>query len=274
MDLRDPTPADADRLVALANSSMTASYRLSPQQIEQITTAEFGLAAIEDKIQDESTVLRVSETDAGDEAARIAGYVEATLDELWGTLHWLFVDPEHRGQGIGTELYEACMAELAAAGAEYRRARVLEANTDGGQFFEQLGLERTGDRRIEVGNEARIEYTYADPDVSEATTAATQQARDVSDHELPETDTQGDRTTATTADGQQVFLDTDARESGTEAPFFTVYADATFAEQHGYYCSNCGSLDVSVDSADRFECPDCGNTHASRSERSTDDAYL
>jgi ribosomal protein S27AE len=66
----------------------------------------------------------------------------------------------------------------------------------------------------------------------------------------------------------------DERESGEDGPFFVTYTDESLTEQHGYYCSNCGSTDVSMDSTDRLECGECGNEHATRSSEAYDGSYL
>jgi len=71
-----------------------------------------------------------------------------------------------------------------------------------------------------------------------------------------------------------VFVAREEEESGTEAPFYVTYTDENHAERFGFYCSNCGSLNVSMDDMDRLECQNCENSHASRSGESYDDSYL
>ena len=166
---------------------------------------------------------------------------------------------------------------LRGAGADSVRATALEANTEGHQFFEQFGLERAAEREVEVGDESLVEYVYADPDAdleAESADGSEEQADGADGETMPETETADGTTTATTEDGERVFVAREEEESGTEAPFYVTYTDENHAERFGFYCSNCGSLNVSMDDMDRLECQNCENSHASRSGESYDDSYL
>lgn len=268
MELRAPTAADTERIAELVESSMTASYQLSPQQIEDIVDSEFGEGAVTAKADGDAAVVRVAETGEDLETETVVAYVEGALDGDRGELTWLFVDPEHRGKGIGTELFESTREALREAGASEVAATSLKANTEGHQFFERFGLEHVDNHEVEVADQSLVQYVYAD---SSAGAAAEQSG---ADGELPGTETRDGATTATTEGGERVYVARDERESGTEAPFFVTYVDEEHAERFGYYCANCGSLDVSMDDTDRLECPDCANSHAQRSGDSYDDSYL
>lgn len=274
MEPREPTPADSARINELVESSMTTSYELSPQQIDRITTEEFGEEALERKADSDRTIVRVVETEDDVDGSVIVGYVEGTLSEPWGEVDWLFVDPEHRGRGIGEDLYEKITAQLEDAGADKLRATILESNVEGQEFFEQFGLEPAGDRQVEVGDDTLVEHLYADPSADAETDQDVEDEATQEATELPDTESSGGATTAETDDGEQVYLDTDEPLSGEEGPFFITYTGEDLSERYGYYCSNCGSLDVSMDSSDRLECAECGNSHAERSSESYDDSYL
>lgn len=270
MELREPTAADAARIGEVVESSMTTSHRLSPQEIEHIVADEFDEETLAEKQRDDGTVARVAETAEDLESEAVVGYAEGTVEGDVGELSWLFVDPEHRGMGAGTELFEATRDALRAAGASTVRAVTLDSNTEGGQFFEQFGLERTDEREVTIGDESLVEVVFAEPGRGER--GADGEAAD--DEQLPGTQTTDGETTATTGDGDEVFVAREEQESGTDAPFFVAYTDETHEDRYGYYCANCGSLDVTMDDAERLECPDCGNAHAARSSESADDAYL
>ncbi|WP_222916558.1 GNAT family N-acetyltransferase [Natrinema sp. SYSU A 869] len=278
MEIREPEPDEAERIREVVDSSMTTSFRLSPGQIDGITDDQFGDDAVADKIDDENTLLHVVETGDEIEGTTIAGFVEGRLADEWGEVNWLFVDPEHRGKGIGTELYETANETLRDRGAEHVCVTVLEANTEGHQFVEQFGLEHNGDRRIEVAEESLVKYVYADVDVdvelpTESRTTDSDNEADAAGEEFPETETTDGHLT-TTDDGETAYIARDEEESGTAASFFVTYEDEAHEEQYGYYCANCGSLDVTMDNMDRLECSDCGNSHAERSQESYDDSYL
>ncbi|WP_226039581.1 GNAT family N-acetyltransferase [Natrinema sp. DC36] len=288
MEIREPKPDEAERIREVVDSSMTSSFRLSPQQIDGITDGQFADEAIAEKIDDENTLLHLVETGEGIEGTAIAGFVEGRLEDEWGEVNWLFVDPEHRGKGIGTELYETATEALRDGGADHVCVTVLEANTEGHQFVERFGLEHDGDRRIEVAGESLVKYVYTDSDIdvelpteSRADESGDEKmAKDESDaedaevDEFPETETTDGHLTATSDDGKTVYIARDGEKSGTAAPFFITYEDEGHEEQYGYYCANCGSLDVSMDNMERLECSACGNSHAERSKESYDDSHL
>jgi GNAT superfamily N-acetyltransferase len=278
MEIREPEPDEAGRIREVVDSSMTTTFRLSPAQIDGITDEQFADDAIADKLDDEDTLLHVAESGEDIEGATITGFVEGRLEDEWGEVNWLFVDPEHRGQGIGTELYETATEALRDRGAEHVCVTVLEANTDGHQFVEQFGLEHDGDRRIDVAGESVVKYVYTDADVdadlSTESRAESADDEDAESAEFPDTETTDGHLTATTDDGTTVYVAREEEASGSAAPFYVSYEDEAHTDQYGFYCANCGSLDVSMGEMDRLECSDCGNEHAERSEESYDDSYL
>ncbi|GAB3676393.1 GNAT family N-acetyltransferase [Halopiger thermotolerans] len=275
MEIREPEPDEAERIRAVVDSSMTTTFRLSPGQIDAITETELSDEVVDGKLGDDETVLLIAETGEDIEGEAIAGFVEGSLvgDGEWGELNWLFVDPEHRGRGIGTALYEAATDALRDRGADHVCVTVLEANTEGHQFVERFGLEHEGDRRVEIAEESFVKYVYADPDADlELPSEAGDE--DAEAGAFPETEEREGQLTATTDGGETVYIARDEEESGTASSFYAAYEDAEFSEQFGFYCANCGSLDISLDNMDRLECGDCGNSHASRSGESYDDSYL
>lgn len=317
MELRDPQPADGQRIAALVESAMTASYRLSPAQIEAITEAEFAPETLAAKAESDDTLARVAvvggeagggPADEGSAAGGdladgdaaggdvidgepvVVGYVEGRLREPRGEVRWLFVDPEQRGQGIGTSAFVEAVEALTDAGAADLVATTLEANAEGEDFFEHVGFERIEDRTVDVADESFHAYVYAAPGSRQAVDASTTDADssgddragdadeqlpdDPRDLDLPETERADGATTARTDHGEQVYLAFEEMESGTDAPFFATYLDGAHEERHGFYCSNCGSLSVTADTSDRIECQACGNDHAERSSDAYDGAYL
>lgn len=309
MELREPTAADGHRIAELVESAMTASYRLSPGQIDALIEDEFSPDAVTAKVESDGTLVRVlevggeagpapEENESDDEEPVIAGYVEGRLQEPRGEVRWLFVDPELRGLGIGTSAFDAAVEALTDAGATEIVATTFEANAEGGDFFDRLGFERVDERTIDVADETLHAVVYAEPGSQQASEEGTdadattgadadsanedaagdeeedQLPDDPRELDLPETDRADGATTARTEDGQQVFLAFEEMESGTDGPFFATYLDEAKEDPHGYYCSNCGSLSVTADVSDRIACPDCGNDHTERSSDAYDGAYL
>jgi GNAT superfamily N-acetyltransferase/ribosomal protein S27AE len=259
--LRTADDDDAERIRTVAESSMTTSYALSPGDIETIAEAMFGESTRADRREDDDHATFVAETD-GESA--VVGFVDVAADE--GTVRHLHVDPERRGAGIGTALFERAVSELDDQGVSEPRTVAFAANNTAGAFFEQFGFVKATERTVEVGGRETVEYVYATSEsVGEESTDDTDDEReaeetsvpDATDLDLPETVENGDG---------EVYLG-DEPQSGTEAPFVQTYTDADRTDAYGYYCTNCGSTDVSMDSMERLVCGNCGNT------RKPDDGY-
>jgi ribosomal protein S18 acetylase RimI-like enzyme len=272
MELREASDGDSDRIRELARSTMTATYALSPQQLDAIVEARFGDDALPDAVADRDIVTIVAENGMDDSA--IVGFALGTVRAGNGEIEWLFVDPERRGGGIGTELFETAAEALREQGGGPVSVVVLQANTEGSDFAERLGYEQADERTVEIGDQSFVGYVHAE-DASEPDGQTTQgTTEDVFNGDLPGADERDDALVASTDDGTTVFLDTEETESGAEGPFLVGYTDEANEDRYGYYCGNCGSLDPVADESERIECPDCGNAHTPRSAEAYDDSYL
>jgi len=76
---------------------------------------------------------------------------------------------------------------------------------------------------------------------------------------------------ATTQDGETVFVDFDSGLHGSRSEFYPAYLDRGFKSRYGWFCSNCETFDVAMDSMDRMECNNCRNE---RKATRWDAAYL
>lgn len=285
MEVRTPTASDGERVQELVRGAMQASYAMSPEGIRAVVEERFAPAAVEGAAESDDTVAAVAE----DEGA-VAGYVEAAVDD--GEVRWLFVDPDHRGKGVGSRLFERARAALSDHGVGAPRASTRQANQEGRTFFERFGYEEVGERTVEVAGRDLVEYVYA-PAVEDAEksdradsleeTETAVGGGSAADHgrddgetwaetDFPGTEMQDGRPVATTTDGETVHVEQDAPATGQEAPFFPAYTDAGLEERYGFYCGACGSLDVLADEMEALECSDCGNHHAADEEY--DGSYL
>ncbi|WP_290810612.1 GNAT family N-acetyltransferase [Halovivax sp.] len=275
MEIREPEPDETGRIREVADSAMTTSYGLSPARIDAIADEQFADDTLEGRLDDQSSVLLVGEADVDGGESTIAGVVSGSVDGEWGEVSWLLVDPEHRGRGLGTSLFEAATEALRDGGAERIRATVLEANTEGHQWVERFDLVREGERSIELADESVVSAVYADPDADgDLEEVAIEEPSTDEDVDFPEAALEDGTPVVTTDDGDEAFVERDEEESGTAAPFYAAYADEGRADQFGYYCSNCGSLDVEMDEMERLECSNCANSHAERSKESYDRSHL
>lgn len=256
--LRHAESDDAPRIRELVESSITSSYALSPQDIETILDAEFDQEAIRDRIDGSDTIVLVAEVDGV-----VAGVAEASPDDD-EHIRWLHVDPERRGAGAGTALFERICSELEDQGVESPRAVTMAANTSSGTFFERLGLEQEGERTVDIGGRDTVQYVYAE-NVDDSTDEEADSAAEDEDEPPDYPDS------VTVDDGTDVFLGDDPFR-GTEGWFASTFSDEERSEEYGFYCLNCDSADVSMNDMERVRCANCGNTH--KPGENYDGAYL
>jgi ribosomal protein S18 acetylase RimI-like enzyme len=242
MEIRSPHQTDAEAVRTLALRSMQASYTLSPQTIEGAVEQWYSDESFGEKLEDPDTVMLLAE-DGGE----LRGFSEAVLVEEAddGDMSWLHVDPDYRGEGIARQLFEATRSRLMDGGAARMRGRVLRNNTAGNEFYEHMGFNRVADSSVVIDGTEYVENIYVESDPEELETL--------------------------TVDGRELYVDYNDADRATLAPFLGVYTDTDRENRYGYYCSNCESVDVALDTMGRIECNECGNT--SKATR-WDAAYL
>jgi|AntRauTorckE6833_2_1112554.scaffolds.fasta_scaffold03210_3 ribosomal protein S18 acetylase RimI-like enzyme len=102
-----------------------------------------------------------AEADGGATGARFLGFVTFTVDETGyeldvsgGTVENLYVDPEHRGHGIGAALLAAAESELADRGVDVVSLEVLANNERAREFYDRVGY---GDHRVVLEKRVDVE---------------------------------------------------------------------------------------------------------------------
>ncbi|SEO30443.1 Ribosomal protein S18 acetylase RimI [Halogranum amylolyticum] len=261
--VRRAEPDDAARVREIAESTFTQAYALSPQDIEAILDAKFVEDDLQSRFERDDTTL-VAENDGV-----LAGFARLDVDD--GTIRWLHVDPERRGLGVGTTLFEAAVDELESQGVETVRGVVLSSNTAAGAFFERFGYGKTDEWRTEIDGLDVVEYTFTAQADVESDDRGNDAAREGDREEWDPENVASDLPDTATADGEEVYLGDDV-VPGTEGGFVSTYTDDERTTEHGYYCTNCGSTAVSVDSMERLECQNCGNVR--RPDDDYDGSYL
>lgn len=241
MHVRPARLADRPAIRDVARRSLAESYPLDANAITAAVSEWYGERRLERTIERERRLLLVGERDG-----QVVGLSECLLaGEGLGTLLWLHVDPDHRGDGFGETLYEETRVSLGERGVERLHARVLADNPDGIAFFERRGFEKVGESRVEIDGRAHLECRYVE--------AA------------------GPGREPIEVDGGSVFVDPAETRIGSAAPFQIVYSDQSGTRQYGYYCTNCDRLANAMDAMGRVRCTDCDNV---RKPTRWDAAYL
>jgi nucleotide-binding universal stress UspA family protein/ribosomal protein S18 acetylase RimI-like enzyme len=241
--IREATEPDSEDLRAIATLSMKASYGslLTETEISNVVEQWYGTEQFGELLSDTDTRVLVAETERG-----VAGFSQSHLvttpSGTVGEIHWLHIDPDHRGEGTGTELYERTRTSLEEEGAERIRAFVLADYKQGNAFYRSQGLESVGSWTVKVGEQWLEERVYAEVPSTE-------------DRSLPYVESR------TTDDGEELFVNYRESEIGSESPFFVAYTDRDLDTRYGWFCSNCETFDTAMDSMGRIVCNQCGNRH-------------
>ena len=216
---------------------------MSPERIETLLEREFSEAAISGRVDADDSGLFVAEADRPERDRRaVVGVADVALDD--GTLRWLHVHPDYRGEGAGTALFDRARDAVEERTDGAIAARLLESAVEGETFLGRFGLSQVGTGERSIGSAEFHEYRYAregtDVDVGEPKV------------DVPE---------AVTADGRARPVDRDDPIPGRESPFFRLRESESGDGNYGYVCGQCGSVDVVGDGLDRLNCGDCGNEH-------------
>ncbi|WP_313696179.1 GNAT family N-acetyltransferase [Halorarum halobium] len=264
---------DAASVANVVSRSMRASYALSPDQIDAVVDEEFAEAALAGKADREDVVMLVArgegdagggpagaadETGDGTEVAEpgegkpVEGFAEGEFGDDGAVIRWLHVDPEARGAGVGTALFERLTDAFDERDARTVRSNVLAEDVEGGTFCEQFGFVRVDRADVEFGDLSLVAEVYASPNAVDP--AETEGFDPLAEGEEPPE-------RAEAPDGTEVFVDPEDPLSGTIAPFFAAFESAEFEARHGYFCGACRTVTTEVDQQDRVVCPACGNRH-------------
>ncbi|ELZ84560.1 N-acetyltransferase GCN5 [Haloferax elongans ATCC BAA-1513] len=250
MDIREATTADIDGIRSVAHDSLVASYghALDEDVIETSIDEWYG-GGLTGELDDDDALFLVCEDD-GDVVAFSQSYLGGD-GVVTGQISWIHVHPDHRDRGIGARLLTRTEEALVDEGATRLTGKVLELNEPGAEFYDHHGYEEVEGRRIELGEEQYDERVFARFPGTEGDVAAP-----LDPH---------------TVDGKTVYVAFDESDRGSQAPLYASYTDEDRTERYGFFCGNCESFEVTMDSMGKIVCNQCGNK---RRPSRWDSAYL
>ncbi|MDS0298211.1 GNAT family N-acetyltransferase [Halogeometricum sp. S1BR25-6] len=251
MDLRDATTDDVAQIRSVAEQSMTSSYghAIDEATIDEAVEEWYDADAVGDALEEEESVFVVA-VDDGEVVGFVQAYV-STGQVVVGEIDWLHVLPEHRGEGIGTQLLKRVEQVLSDRGVDLIEGRVLTDNEAGADFYAEQGYEEASERTIGIGGEEFDEVEYVKRLGGEDEPALTEER--------------------TIEDGTTVYVAYDDAVRGSRAPFYAAYMDEERTERYGWMCGQDESFDVAMDTMERIECNTCRNR---RKAARWDAAYL
>lgn len=240
MDVRRATPADAGAIRDVARRSLEVSYSsfLDEQAIDGAIERWYDDDALADLLDDSETLFLVAVV--GDEVVGFSQNYVVKGPETVGEIHWLHIDPDHRGHGYADELIEHTRGALEDRGVERLKGLVLDEHDAGNDFYEEHGFEKAYTRRVRIDGGTHVENVYV---------SLPEDARWQIEIEPRATD-----------GGETVYVAYDEREVGSVGPFYAAYRTGDRDRLYGWFCSNCESFDIAMDAMGRMECNGCGNT--------------
>ena len=159
MPVREATTDDIDAIQRVAHASWEADYPdiLSRESIQEGVDDWYTETLIRDSIIWAQALMLVAERDGS-----VVGFAHATFDpdEHTGTILRVYVDPDHRGAGIGRDLLTETRDRLFEQGVERLSAMVLAANDVGTEFYRAFGFEHAATESVQIGDERYDERTY------------------------------------------------------------------------------------------------------------------
>lgn len=159
MEIRRATTADIPAVQSVAEASWEHDY---PELLSRETAVDgvhewYSEDRVETEIDEEDSLVLLAERNDD-----VAGFVHAAWSGDEGDVLRVYVDPDHRGDGVGSALLESAVASLFERDIERVRAMVLSENEAGNQFYRDHGFENVGDTsKTEIAGERYEENAYA-----------------------------------------------------------------------------------------------------------------
>ena len=241
MEIREASSRDRPAIRDVARRSLQSSYSLDPKAINGAVEEWYDENRLKDMLSDDEKLLLVADVDG-----QVVAFSDSVLSgDSTGEILWLHVDPDYRGEDYGEQLFEATREQLADRGATTLQGRVLADNVGGNTFYQQQGLQKVGEKEVDIDGTTYVENVYA---------------------QLEE-----DAVEPIDVDGETVYVNHENTETGSIAPFHVIFTEEGGEDIYGYWCSKCDSLANAMDAMGRIQCDNCGNA---RKPTRWDSAYL
>lgn len=145
--IRHAEPEDAEEIhdVALKSWKDTYSHILSENTIEEVIEDWYSVEDLRNQTEHPIFYLAVKED-------KIVGFVHATVEDGKATLHRIYLDPEHQGQGIGSKLYEKVENDIKKK-ADKIELEVFAENDKGNSFYQKQGFKQEKKEQIKFKGE-------------------------------------------------------------------------------------------------------------------------
>lgn len=166
MAIRRARGTDVEAIRRVAERSWEHDYPtiLTRETITDGVEEWYGAESIRADLGNPRSVILVAVRDGHgekrDEEAQVVGFVQSHRADEGGTVLRLYVDPNHRREGVATALFDAVTEQLEGDGAETIRAMALAENDQGCAFYRSLGLNRVETDTTTIGGQRFDEAVF------------------------------------------------------------------------------------------------------------------
>lgn len=158
MEIRPASDDDIEGIRRVAEASWETDYPdvLSRETIHEGVNQWYSEPVIKMELQSPRTVLLV----ATDEGGTIAGFVHGHWAGSTGVILRLYVHPDHRNEGLGSDLFEAVAEAFSDHDVDELRAMALDTNETATAFFQGLGMVQVGTETTAIAGEQYEEAIF------------------------------------------------------------------------------------------------------------------
>lgn len=157
MEIRQATEADIEPIEQVARETWETDYPdiLHRETIEEEVEEWYNDDQLEIELEEEDAILLVAEIDG-----EVVGFTHAVRRRRTGYILRVYTSPDHRGEGVGSELLTKARDVLLTRGVDNVRAMVLAENEPGNAFYESFGFEKVDEEETVIGGDTYTENVY------------------------------------------------------------------------------------------------------------------
>lgn len=157
MEIRQATEADIESIEQVARETWETDYPdiLHRETIEEEVEEWYNDDQLETELEEEDAILLVAEIDG-----EVVGFTHAVRRRRTGYILRVYTAPDHRGEGVGSELLTKARDVLLTRGVDNVRAMVLAENEPGNAFYESFGFEKVDEEETIIGGDTYTENVY------------------------------------------------------------------------------------------------------------------
>jgi ribosomal protein S18 acetylase RimI-like enzyme len=157
MTIRRATSTDIETIRHIAKESWETDYPnlLSRETIEEGFEEWYAPERIKSELEKDDAILLI-----GVENNKAVGFAHGIRAQRTGHILRVYVTPDYRDQGVGSNLLTSTRDALLTRGVDQIQAMVLAENDPGNAFYRAFGFEKIDEQETIVGGKTYSENVY------------------------------------------------------------------------------------------------------------------